>query len=77
MKMEKLYTPDDYVSVTELKQLPVGSTITGQDTYMYAIKNGADEWTFDDRIDKFFETTSYFIANVFNDTTFVIKEGVV
>ena len=71
--MKREYTPDDCLSCSELKSLPIGSTIVGEDTYYLAIKTGCDAWTFDDRIDQFFDTTSYFVANAFDGTTFHIN----
>ena len=71
--MMKEYTSDDCLSVSELKAMPIGTTIDGQDTYNSAIKTDADLWTFDDRIETFFEKTSYFIAKVFEDTDFIVN----
>lgn len=71
--MKKEYTPDDCLSVSELKALPIGTTMAGDDTYYFAIKTDYDAWTFDDRIDQFFDKSSYFIANVFDGTTFHIN----
>jgi len=68
--MIKHYTVDDFLSATELKAMPIGSHITGTDTYYTAIKTEADVWTFNDRIDTMHDRTSYFIANVFEDTEF-------
>lgn len=67
---ETHYTENDCLSVTELKAMPIGSRISGCDTYYYAIKTDVDEWTFDDRIDTMFGKSSYFIANVFEYTEF-------
>lgn len=66
----KHYTENDCLSVTELKAMPVGSHITGISTYYTAFKTGWDAWIFDDCIDTMFDRTSYFIANVFEDTEF-------
>lgn len=73
----KHYTENDCLSVTELKAMPVGSHITGTNTYYTAFKTGWDAWTFDDLIDTMFDRTSYFIANVFEDTEFdvYVKEN--
>ena len=73
----KHYTEDDCLSVAELKAMPVGSHITGTNTYCTAIKTEADAWTFDDRVDTMYDCTSYFIANVFDDTEFdvYVKEN--
>lgn len=65
----KHYTEHDYLSCTELKAMPVGSHITGTDTYYSAYKVDEDEWLFDDRIEAR-NTSSYFVANVFTDTEF-------
>lgn len=73
----KHYTENDCLSVTELKAMPVGSHITGTNTYYTAIKTEADAWAFDDLIDTMYDCTSYFIANVFEDTEFdvYVKEN--
>ena len=73
----KHYTENDCLSVTELKAMPVGSYISGCDTYYYAVKTDVDEWTFDDHIETMFGKSSYFIANVFEDTEFdvYVREG--
>lgn len=71
--MTKEYKEDDTISVSELKAMPIGTIIDGQDTYYSAIKTDADFWTFDDRIETFFEKTSYFIAQVFEDTDFIVN----
>lgn len=66
----KHYMEGDCLSVAELKAMPVGSHITGTNTYYTAIKTEADAWTFNDRVDTMYDCTSYFIANVFEDTEF-------
>ena len=73
MSKEKIYTPDDVLSCSELKEMPIGTTISGGDTYYFALKTDYDEWTFDDRIEMQFSRSSRFIQSAFEYTNFIVN----
>ena len=75
--MIETYTEDEIVSVSHLKEIPVGSHIVGVDTFFSAIKTDLDEWSFNDRIDVMHHRSSKFIADIFEGTEFelYVKEG--
>ena len=71
--MTREYKEDDTISVSELKALPIGSTLSGLDTFYFALKTDYDEWTFDDRIEMQFCRSSRFIESAFEYTNFEVN----
>jgi len=72
----KHYTEDDYLSIVDLKGMPIGTRILGINTYYSATKLSEDNWNLDDRIDTFRNCSDRFIANTFEYTEFdVIQRG--
>ena len=66
----KHYTEDDYLSIVDLKGMPIGTRILGTNTYCSATKVSEDDWNFNDRIDTFRNCSDRFIANIFECTEF-------
>lgn len=71
--MTKVYEDTDSISVTDLKNMKVGTVIDSSTGDWYAVKTNHDTWSFDDRIDKM-EFSSYSLAKNIDGTSFVVNE---